>query len=73
MQVGGIRAAEGAGAESAAAWLRVRGTPSRWSWRHSTEPETAKSPGRLRAYRGGCLLGVFRRVNEYQERHKQNI
>lgn len=48
-------------------------TSSGWSWRHSTEPETEKSPGRLRAYRGGCLLGAFRRVNEYQERHEQNI
>lgn len=40
---------------------------------HSTEPEAEKSPGRLRAYRGGCSFGVFRRVNEYQERHEQDI
>lgn len=73
VQVGG---AHGAGGSQVLQVLGVSpgGAASHgWGWRHSTEPETEKSPGRLRAYRGGCLLGAFRRVNEYQERHKQNI
>lgn len=72
-QVGGARGAGGSQVLQAVGVSPEGAASHGWSWRHSTEPETAKSPGRLRAYRGGCLLGVFRRVNEYQERHEQNI
>lgn len=72
-QVGGARGAGGSQVLQAVGVSPGGAASHGWSWRHSTEPETEKSPGRLRAYRGGCLLGAFRRVNEYQERHEQNI
>lgn len=72
-QVGGTREAEGSQVLQVLEVSPGGAASHGWGWRHSTEPETEKSPGRLRAYRGGCLLGVFRRVNEYQERHEQNI
>ena len=72
-QVGGAREAGGSQVLQAAGVSPEGAASHGWSWRHSTEPEAEKSPGRLRAYRGGCSFGVFRRVNEYQERHEQDI